>query len=1436
MNRFSPLLLALGLSACPCFSNPLSSTFTDSIPPAITCPPSVTLAISGTGCDTVYNYSVTAEDDQPGVILAKVSGISSGQPFPIGLTVNLYLAVDAAGNTASCSFSVQVDPPPASGFSCKDTAVLALDNACTRKMAGEDALLAPFPCPAGFILEVDRVAPFGNGPWEPAEFTASDLGKTYSMRAKHRISGNSCWGRVKLVDSLPPVLSCPQIEISCAVPTAHLEPGFLQDSLGIAAGRPLVSENCPGANLTETFADQLFNLPCDSPGNVTGYIRRTWTVLDASGNLGSCVQTINRIRSVDNVVYPPDLAVSCADPNTAIQFTGGPSAPAGSRLYSLLTAPFCEIDAFYDDSIELLCGGSYRIHRSWTVRDACRPIGPGNPVSGVQRIDVLDLDGPVFQCPGDTVLLVPTDSCVAAVDLPDLIVSDFCSTVETVTAFWTVDGLTHNLVGTLGDFSGNDPASSDTLAVLGSVPDFPVGLISLLYIATDTCGNEASCEIALQVWDGQPPLVVCDSFLTILLDTAGQAVLPAGLPAAGSSDACTPLAFKIRRNQGSACGPAVPQFEDQLAFCCAEAGDTLPVSVRVYDLPLPPGAVADTFATGQFSTCALNVLVVDTLGLVCTAPADVSVDCDDFDPDLTAYGFPAISCRADSLAEWRDYTQFDSACSRGTIARVFQVFDKAGGQSGSCVQQIELSSTQDYFIRFPDDVIATTCDPDGSYGSPTFFGTNCEDMVAAFTDEIFDIVPDACYKIERSWTITNACTYDTAVALTDVPNPNPNTVVNHPSNLSGPVVSAPGTTGPWAPSLVKITPTEQATDYSMFWAADANGYRYKQIIKIIDVQKPLFSNCTNGTVTIPDSTTNDPQFWHESYWYNLNTGTADLCEGPVDLCVTATDLCAGADVQVRYLLFLDLDNDGQQETVVSSTKLPGYNNVQFGNAMNPNYTGGQSRSFDERPVPANQKYGFTLQTITQGNQKTACVRWNTLQNPLAYTIPQLPQGEHRIKWIVADKCGNETICEQNISITDQSGACGIPQITVSGQIRTENGAGIADVDVQVDVTPLSQTPYTLHKPTDSLGIYSFPVGAKDAYVLTPRRNDNPLNGVSTFDLLLINKHVLGLQPLSSPYRIIAADANGSRSVSTFDIIELRKLILGIYTELPSSPSWRFIDADYVFPNIANPFQTVFPEIKTAFAPHPTDPVHHFTGVKIGDVDGNAAVNKPDAGPQDRTSETLFLDLADRAFQAGEILDVPLAVAEPVAGFQFGLAFPGLELLRINPGPGMRTEHFAVFPDESLLTASWAEGGQANWQLRFRAKHSGRLSDLLQLSSVKTRPEAYRDSDGGQYELLRLALRFDGQTVKQQGIELFQNQPNPFSGSTVLGFYLPEAETATLRVVDGVGRVWFSRTSNFSAGLHSLTLEKEFSGAGPGVYFYSLETSGVRLMRRMVLLR
>ncbi len=130
------------------------------------------------------------------------------------------------------------------------------------------------------------------------------------------------------------------------------------------------------------------------------------------------------------------------------------------------------------------------------------------------------------------------------------------------------------------------------------------------------------------------------------------------------------------------------------------------------------------------------------------------------------------------------------------------------------------------------------------------------------------------------------------------------------------------------------------------------------------------------------------------------------------------------------------------------------------------------------------------------------------------------------------------------------------------------------------------------------------------YVITlqPSKDMDPLNGVTTFDMLIISRHILGVEPLDSPYKLIAADVNQDGQVTLMDIIIMRRLILGITDELPNGKSWRFMPFNYAFPNPANPFQEDFPEYivtPAIFNPSQVESGFRFIGVKIGDVNFSA---------------------------------------------------------------------------------------------------------------------------------------------------------------------------------------------------------------------------------------
>ncbi|MBC7774872.1 MAG: T9SS type A sorting domain-containing protein [Phycisphaerae bacterium] len=294
----------------------------------------------------------------------------------------------------------------------------------------------------------------------------------------------------------------------------------------------------------------------------------------------------------------------------------------------------------------------------------------------------------------------------------------------------------------------------------------------------------------------------------------------------------------------------------------------------------------------------------------CQAPADVNISCEAFDPSLLNYGTATASddCCLDHVTVTVNYALFDTICNKGTITRVFQAFDCSGNSStlgvASALQTIVVNYEQHYYIKFPNDVITTvSANPTGDFGQPVFFGEDCELLALSYEDEVFLDQPDCDYKIQRTWSVINWCTYDPGLPFTDVPNPEPNAIINHPANLPGPIVSEAGTLPPWAPTIVKISAGDpNPTNFSSFWNANANRYRYPQTIKIIDT----FFVAVRGKV-FADSLVNCSYDNGESLlqlWTVKATGqvTGDIVEAFTDVNGEYLILMNGFDTVVNITL------------------------------------------------------------------------------------------------------------------------------------------------------------------------------------------------------------------------------------------------------------------------------------------------------------------------------------------------------------------------------------------------------------------------------------------------------------------------------------------------------------------------------------------------------
>lgn len=403
---------------------------------------------------------------------------------------------------------------------------------------------------------------------------------------------------------------------------------------------------------------------------------------------------------------------------------------------------------------------------------------------------------------------------------------------------------------------------------------------------------------------------------------------------------------------------------------------------------------------------------------------------------------------------------------------------------------------------------------------------------------------------------------------------------------------------------------------------------------------------------------------------------------------------------------------------------------------------------------------------------------------------------------------------------------------IAGQIRTPGGAPVEGVEIDI-AGPVSENMLT-----GADGAYGFsgqlPAGG---YTIIPSLNTSYTNGVSTYDLLLISQHLLGVNRFDDPYRIIAADVNNSHSVTTLDLISLQRLILGQVPAFPNNASWRFVDAAYIFPNPLNPWQEPFPEvINLPGIPPGGIQGANFIAIKVGDVNGSAVTNP---APSLRSQPPHFqLWAQDVEFEAGELVRVPVTAEGlgAIRALQFTLRFEPSALRLEDAGYGlMQEEDFGFsFLDEGWITAGCyrlpEQAGPETpfFTLTFRTRRAGSVKQFLSIGADVTPAEAY--SAEGQVFRLELAFR----PAPAKPARLLGNAPNPFSEATTISFDMERPGEATLLIHSADGRLLRQWSGWREAGRQEVRVSAE--GLPEGVVYYTLSTARAAVTRSMVVRR
>ncbi len=1237
-------------------------------------------------------------------------------------------------------------------------------------------------------------------------------------------------------------------------------------------------DNCNNTTISIT-GDDFLEYDCrpdDSDYTMQRLI--TWEAVDGSGNTTSCSFVISYEKGdLADVVMPDNVVidasqddvisgvfdcgldyVNLADTTFTSELLPGENTLAGVPtigglpIFPMNIDNVCKFNVSYEDTFIQDCGANFKIIRTYYIYDWCN----AEVVEFTQTISSKDKVAPVVSTQYDeiTTSVTPSNySCSA-----DFKLDFFSETSYDVIDLGGDITKTTGLGGFLTDCSGkvildvgfkeanpdgSEPDDSTPFIYSGDTDKvMPMGdgvfqffdmegpRVWIKFLVADECGNstyfptyngleEASITVEVDIIDNTPPVAVCDEFTGVTINENGWGRVYAESLDDGSYDYCDDeLTYEVRRPNADACSEFSEtndqQFGEFVQFCCDDRGQDIEVELRVTDsnnnssictVIVRPQIFGESYTT----TCPS----VTNYDMTCEAYANLT-NLDNYNTEA-----PVVTYEGPCSGTFEPYSKDDTsalvACGdfeTGTIRRNWFILqDNAEIQLVGCTQFIEVTNVIDLSAcTDPDDAacnivwpsdrlnetgcIETDADPDGYNDYPKYKGTNvsiedapgCRMLAYTYTDQVFSDVEDACFKIVRTWTVIDWCLYST----TD----------QNPQGI----------------------------------------YTNTQVIKLDNNDSPIF---TSSTASFGSQGDED----YQSGGSGIEFCTpANTCSMAIALSTAAKDACTDNPItgSSRYTYTLTNISSGVQvasDSGTSVTRTLGAGSYRITwtviGACDITSTDVFNFTVNDCTAPVPYCKGGITTAILPGafsveiwasdldlNSTDECTAEEDLvftfangDSNMTFTCDDL--GENTVTIYIEDESGNRDFCTTTVTIQANNGACNSAgRVMIAGTVGTENSQAIDEVSVALEHMADNTMAY---QSTLVDGYYAFEdLLSLEDYHLTADYDDDPRNGISTLDLVLIQRHILNLETLDSPYKIIAADANGSESITAADMVDIRKLILHVHDVYPNNKSWRFVDANKQYADVTHPWP-IAEDILIADMLEDQMSVN-WVGVKVGDVNGSVTINGHTTEAVD-SRDKQSLDLEVKEVEAG-IYQVIAKSDVTLTGAQFQLYVDGIKT--ISRGELDFNQNMVVIDDNSFalsydnINGVALSEGSVLFTIQATADMTPQLGDLI-------RAEAYDTN----FEILDINI----ENVKVGSeFALYQNVPNPFATSTSIGFSIPKAGFATLEVMDINGRILYSLNKGFEQGLNTATIDASMLPAA-GVVYYRLHFDGNMETRKMILL-
>lgn len=1251
-------------------------------------------------------------------------------------------------------------------------------------------------------------------------------------------NGRTCWGTIQAEDKFAPIfINLPRDTfVRC-----HIE--LTEAALG--ATPPTIQDNCD--SLTPIFDSASIPQPNACDDFVTVVIN--WKAIDNFGNETNAIQEIVFTRPQrTQFIFPEDIILSCGEDSIAdledTNKTGIISIQTGRIINGSFeptdtttlveNSNFCNLglskrDIRQDDNCEI------KLTRIWEVLDWCAP-SQRPTIVDTQLVTYADTLAPTF-LPAqydniETAQVVEFGlDCRFTVALNTPTATDNCDTMPTV-EMYEVAQLNNEIWTPIG-------SNISTIVI-------PADTLRLGYRAFDEChtqGKEDTTFTYLITRDLIAPAAICASNLVISIANDFDAILEAEVVDHGSEDTCGEVIKEIRRK-----GTTDP-WNSFISLPCELIDSQLSVELRISDLSGNSTICWTTVRLEDKLPPLCNNLMNDTTTCIVRNRTDFgnstdtnnnkafdaaewvdmnSIQMENYD---STFGSPTcrenISCQTFRVEQ--QYQLVEKNCGAAEVKRRYRAIDTQNNVSEWSEQLITIVYEANWMVVFPADWEGTCVD---RFPEPFIDIQNgsCDKLEVKVSEKIFNTDGENCLKIERIYSIINLCTFQQGIA--------------------------PLTINRQADTLGVVNDTLKISSDSL---ASIGYFNYKQILKIISSEKPTLiinediDTCLSGvhsdtlinsgkddlycaelrifSASATDCIGNSVEQYNWNFIENevvIKSGTGNSFAQPVlpnikyTVQFLATDACNNITVDQKDFTF----EDCARPTLFIRRGITLELKERTIKIKATDFDVGSSDNCTEQGILLNN---FRIWHESLGAAPNEITKIKELPTELTFSCAQLATQEVYI--YAFDEVDNYDRVSTFVIVQDNQESCisALLDGMVAGQIIDEKGAEVEGVSVAV--VGGKNAIYT----TQTDGNFEFELPQGKEYAITPLKTSEPLNGVTTFDLILISKHILGISPFKSPYQYIAADVNKSGTITAYDIVQLRQVILKIIPEFPSNQSWRFIDNAYQF-TTNSPLTEPFTEsILIEELPEEQMGVN-FIGVKIGDINGNALANRLESANGRTIKNTLGFTIEDRLVGVDEIITIPFLIKDlkTIEGLQFSLDFKHLTLLSLEEGLAETKHMNQTEIEKGQLVVSWnkeqIELSNSNlFTLTFKANRRELLSNLLTIDYQKTLAEAYTTEE----ELLDIQLSYT-ELANNRSFELFQNKPNPFESQTTVGFYIPRGENVQLRVMDIQGRILMDIQKEYKAGFHEINLDKQTIG-GVGILYYQMTAGENIATKKMIVL-